>query len=78
MIEAIGVSEQPTIPPLARALNNADAALVWLMNWSGDDRHVIAMKLGTMPSKVEAILTEKTHVGSRTKASQMFPERANG
>lgn len=73
MIDTIGDSYSQRIPPLARVLNNADAAMVWLLNWSGDDRHVIAAKLGTMPSKVEAILTENTHVGSREKAVQMFP-----
>lgn len=75
MIEAIGDNTAQSIPPIARALNNADAAMVWLLNWSGDDNHVIAAKLGTMPSKVAGILSETTHVGSRDKAVQMFPKR---
>lgn len=73
MIDALDNTQPQQIPPLARVLNNADAAMVWLLNWSGDDRHVIAAKLGTMPSKVESILAENTHVGSRQAAIQMFP-----
>lgn len=75
MIDALGDTSAQTIPPLARVLNTADAAMVWLLNWSGDDTRIIAAKLGTMPSKVDAILNEKTHVGSREKAIQMFPKR---
>lgn len=75
MIEALGDTTTSSIPPQARVLNNADAAMVWLLNWSGDDKNVIAAKLGTMPSKVAGILSETTHVGSRDKATQMFPKR---
>lgn len=76
MMEVIGESRMPTIPPQARVLNDSEAALVWMLSWSGDAKHVIAAKLGTMPSKVNAILSETTHVGSKDHATKlMLPKK---
>ena len=76
MIETVGESHVPAIPPHARVLNDSEAALVWMLSWSGEAKHVIAAKLGTMPSKVAAILSESTHVGSKDHASKlMLPKR---
>ena len=36
--------------------------------------HVIANKLGTMPSRVSDILAENTHVGSRDQATKMVAQ----
>ncbi|MEL6450221.1 MAG: hypothetical protein AAFQ19_03100 [Pseudomonadota bacterium] len=59
------------IAPQHRVLNTTDAALVWVLKWSGDADHVIAHKLSTMPSRVADILAENTHVGSRDQATRM-------
>ena len=75
MIDAIGESSVPALPPQARVLNDSEAALVWMLSWSGDAKHVIAAKLSTMPSKVAAILSETTHVGSKDQASKMMLPR---
>ena len=78
MIDALGDKSTQTIPPVARALNNADAAMVWLLTWSGKDKLEIAAHLRTMPSKVAGILSEQTHVGSRDNASRMYPRSKDG
>ncbi|WP_299619424.1 hypothetical protein [uncultured Tateyamaria sp.] len=71
MIETTTHIRPGTIPPQQRVLNSTDAALVWVLKWAGDADHVIAAKLGTMPSKVANILSETTHVGSRDQATKM-------
>ncbi len=71
MVDVIGASSAPQIPTQARVLNNTEAALVWLLKWSGDADYVIAAKMGTMPSKVAGILAEHTHVGSKDYATKM-------
>lgn len=76
MIDTVGESQRPAIPPVARVLNDSEAALVWMLSWSGDAKHVIAAKLGTMPSKVAGILSESTHVGSKDQATKlMLPKK---
>lgn len=76
MIEATTESVMPALPPQARALNDTEAALVWMLSWSGDAKHVIAAKLGVMPSRVLGILNETTHVGSKDNATKlMLPKR---
>ena len=72
MIEMVGESQIPAIPPHTRVLNDSEAALVWMLSWSGDAKHVIAAKLGTMPSKVAGILAESTHVGSKDHATKLM------
>lgn len=71
MIETTTQVRPGTIPVQQRVLNPTDAALVWVLKWSGDADHVIAAKLGTMPSRVANILSETTHVGSRDQATKM-------
>lgn len=71
MIEGTIQTVPGAIAPQFRVLNAADAALIWVLKWSGDAEHVIANKLGTMPSRVSAVLSESTHIGSRDKASKM-------
>jgi len=72
MIETTTDIRPGAIPLQQRVLNRTDAALVWVLKWSGDADHVIAAKLGTMPSKVANILSETTHVGSRDQATKMI------
>ncbi|MEM6371379.1 MAG: hypothetical protein AAF727_01165 [Pseudomonadota bacterium] len=71
MIEPTTTHIPGSVPQQFRVLNAADAALVWVLKWSGDADHVIAHKLGTMPSRVSDVLAENTHVGSKDKASKM-------
>ena len=71
MIEAINASQAAALPPQMRVLNQTEAALVWLLSWSGDAEHTIAAKMGTMTGRVTDILAEKTHVGSRDAATKM-------
>ncbi|WP_299152871.1 hypothetical protein [uncultured Tateyamaria sp.] len=71
MIDPTTSAQPGAIAPQFRALNTTDAALVWLLKWSGDADHVIAHKLGTMPTRVADILAENTHVGSRDRATKM-------
>lgn len=76
MIELVSEAHTPAIPPQMRVLNDSEAALVWMLSWSGDPKHVIAAKLGTMPSRVAGILAESTHVGSKEHATKlMLPKR---
>jgi len=75
MIEGPTATPPGTVAPEFRVLNAADAKLVWLLKWAGDADHVIANKLGTMPSRVSAILNEHTHVGSRDQATKWMAQR---
>jgi hypothetical protein len=75
MIEAATGPQPGAIPPHQRVLNTSDAALVWVLKWSGDANHVIAHKLSTMPSRVADILAETTHVGSRDQATKLIAQR---
>ncbi len=77
MIDPTTNSIPGAVPPEYRVLNSADAAMVWVLKWSGDPNYVIANKLGTMPSRITGILTEQTHVGSKDKATKMIasPEK---
>jgi len=71
MIDPTTASIPGSVPQQFRVLNAADAALVWVLKWSGDADYVIANKLGTMPSRVSDVLSENTHVGSRDTATKM-------
>jgi hypothetical protein len=77
MLEAMSASESGHIPFQARILNGNAAALVWKLSWDGAPKHIIAAKLGTMPSRVDGILAENTHVGSKQEAIKMFPPERN-
>lgn len=71
MIETTTGVRPGAIAQQYRVLSPADAALVWVLKWSGDANHVIANKLGTMPTRVADILAENTHVGSREQATKL-------
>ena len=71
MIESTTEVAPGAIAPQYRVLNATDAALVWVLKWSGDPNHIIAHKLSTMPSKVADVLAENTHVGSKDQAKTM-------
>lgn len=71
MIEPTTEARPGAIAQQYRVLNAADAALVWVLKWSGDANHVIANKLGTMPTRVADILAENTHLGSKEQATKL-------
>ncbi|WP_299749388.1 hypothetical protein [uncultured Tateyamaria sp.] len=71
MIEPTTGVQPGSIAHQYRVLNAADAALVWVLKWSGDANHVIANKLGTMPTRVADILAENTHLGSKEQATKL-------
>ena len=75
MIEGTQNTQPGGIAPEYRVLSVADAKLVWILKWSGNADHIIAHKLGTMPSRVSDILAENTHVGSRDQATKMVAQR---
>ncbi len=78
MIDAIGATSADYSAQFKpRSLNYSDAKLVWLLSWAGEANHVIAAKLGTMPSQVNGILSENIYVGSREEAEKMPPRRGN-
>ncbi|MEL7166250.1 MAG: hypothetical protein AAFY52_09405 [Pseudomonadota bacterium] len=77
MIEPTTSPQPGSIAPEFRVLSAADAKLVWILKWSGNAEHVIAHKLGTMPSRVNDILQENTHVGSRDQAARLAAQRAD-
>lgn len=78
MIEATTQRIPGAVPQQFRVLNASDAALVWVLKWSGDADYVIAQKLSTMPSRVADVLSENTHVGSRDKATRMVASQGKG
>lgn len=75
MLETTTSIQFGAILPQQRVLNSTDAALVWVLKWSGDADHVIAAKLETLPSRVANILSESSHVGSRDQATKLVAWR---
>ena len=75
MLETTTSIQFGAILPQQRVLNSTDAALVWVLKWSGDADHVIAAKLETLPSRVANILSESSHVGSRDQATELVAWR---
>lgn len=49
-------------------LTFAQAINVWLMHWGGHKQHEIAVKLGTNTLRIDAVLNERNHEGSRQRA----------
>ena len=56
----------------AITLNLSQAISVWLLHWNGEKQHQIAAKLGTNALRVDAVLSERLHVGSRERARRMM------
>jgi hypothetical protein len=53
------------------ALSFSDAVQVWLQRWTGMFQHHIAARFGVNPGRVNEVLKEKRHVGSRMIAEKM-------
>ena len=45
---------------------------VWIMHWKGEQEQHIAARLGTNQLRVDAILNERQHVGSRERAQRLY------
>ncbi len=43
----------------------------WILHWRGQGQQEIAVQLGTNALRVDAVLNERQHVGSRQKAQQI-------
>lgn len=46
-----------------------DAVNVWLRHWHGDFQHTIAASYGVNPGRVNDVLKERAHYGSRAAAA---------
>lgn len=50
-------------------LTHEDAVNVWLLHWHGEYQHVIAASYNVNPGRVNEVLKERTHFGSRAEAA---------
>jgi hypothetical protein len=51
------------------SLTFTEAVDVWLRYWSGQYQHAIAADYGVNPGRVNEVLKERTHVGSKQVAA---------
>lgn len=47
-----------------------DAVQIWLLHWDGDFQNRIAARYDVNPGRVNEVLKERAHVGSRAAALQ--------
>ena len=47
-----------------------DAALVWMRHWNGEFQHRIAASYDVNPGRVNDIIKERKHFGSRVEAAK--------
>lgn len=57
------------LPPQKSDLTFDEAVEVWLLRKSGLAQHRIAARFGVNPGRVNDVLKERKHIGSRTKAN---------
>jgi len=57
--------------PKTYRLSHADAEAIWLRHWAGEYQHHIAAHFGVNPGRVNDVLKERTHVGSRESAKRL-------
>ncbi|MEM8554778.1 MAG: hypothetical protein AAGF71_08115 [Pseudomonadota bacterium] len=74
MISPIAAAWPSAVGTAAQNLSFHQAVDVWLLHWRGEKSHEIAAKLATNPLRVDAVLNERQHVGSREKAQLMRPK----
>lgn len=53
-------------------LTFTQAMHVWIMHWKGEQESNIATRLGTNQLRVDAILKERQHVGSKERAQSLL------
>lgn len=54
------------------SLSFTQAIHVWIMHWKGEQESHIATRLGTNQLRVDAVLNERQHVGSRERAQMLY------
>jgi hypothetical protein len=58
----------------AYRLTDDDAVDVWLRHWRGEYQHHIAAAYGVNSARINDVLKERTHVGSKQRAATKYPE----
>lgn len=53
-----------------------DAVNIWLRYWSGEFQHNIAASYAVNPGRVNEVLKERTHHGSKAIAASLLPSAA--
>lgn len=57
-------------------LSFEDAVNVWLRHWNGEFQHNIAASYAVNPGRINEVLKERTHFGSKTEAVKRLPSVA--
>lgn len=58
------------------ALEYDEAVDVWLLRWQGWHQHRIAAHFGVNPGRVNDVLKERKHVGSKADAAKLWKKPA--
>jgi hypothetical protein len=59
----------PISKPLIYRLAFEDAVNIWLRHWNGEFQHNIAASYGVNPGRVNDVLKERSHYGSKAAAA---------
>ena len=70
-ISPVSAASRSSVHSVLPTLTFTQAMQVWVMHWKGDQQQHIAARLGTNQLRVDAILNERQHVGSRERAQQL-------
>ncbi|RWO52378.1 hypothetical protein [Mesorhizobium sp.] len=57
---------------IRKSLTYSEAIEVWKLRAEGSFQHNIAAKFGVNPARVNDVLKERKHVGSRTSAGEII------
>ena len=58
-----------SVKPKPYRLAQEDAIMIWLRYWHGEFQHNIAASYGVNPGRVNEVLKERLHRGSKTVAA---------
>jgi hypothetical protein len=58
------------------ALDYDEAVQVWVLRWQGWYQHKIAAHFGVNPARVNDVLKERKHVGSKADAAKLYKKPA--
>jgi hypothetical protein len=62
--------------PKPYRLTREDAVNVWLLHWNGTYQHKIAAAYGVNPGRVNDVLKERAHYGSKADAAAKLTSAA--
>ena len=62
-------------PNKSYRLSRTDAVNVWIRYWHGEFQHHIAGSYMVNPGRVNDVLKERLHCGSKAEAAQMLNQR---